>query len=334
MNIDAPHFYTGEVIDSNLTDTYLDANDLGNDHFLITVRPYEGKLQDVICRPADNHLKQIPLIGEHVLIFQGLNEYSNADKVRQQWYYFPAYSIQSNVNNNALPNITQIRDSDENPVDESNVKLGKSFEEKDISSMQPYEGDVILEGRWGNSIRLGSTIKEGNYSIKPDWSGDKSGDPIIVLSNSVNHKSKKFISEKIKTDSSLLYLTTTQTLPNLVLSKSLNAEGTKSNLYKESQLIGVANRITLQAKTDRVILDSPKAISLITKGQIRLGADDASSSVALGEKLQECLRKICLILQAGTVGSPYAQQMALAGDVAAVQKIVENELLSSKVKTI
>ena len=330
MNIDAPHFYTGEVIENNLTKTYLDSNDLGNDHFLITVRPYEGKLQDVTCRPAVIGIKQIPLIGEHVLIFQGLNEFSNADKVRYQWYYFPAYSIQSNINNNALPNITQIRDSDENPVDESNVKLGESFKERDISSMQPYEGDTLIEGRWGNSIRLSSTINEGNYSIKPEWYGD----PVIILSNTVNHKSKRFITENIKTDSSLLYLTTTQTLPNLVLSKSLNAEGTKSNLYKESQLVGIANRITLQSKTDRVILDSPKAISLITKGQVRLGADDASSSVALGEKLQECLRKICLILQAGTVGSPYAQQMALAGDIAAVQKIVENELLSSKVKTI
>ena len=50
--------------------------------------------------------KQIPVIGEHVLIFEGTDEYGNLDTTRRQWYYFPPYGIQSGINSNPLPGIS------------------------------------------------------------------------------------------------------------------------------------------------------------------------------------------------------------------------------------
>ena len=46
-----------------------------------------------------------------------------------------------------------------------NVRVGDTFTTKQyIYPLRPYEGDVIQEGRWGNSIRLGSTVKnQGNH---------------------------------------------------------------------------------------------------------------------------------------------------------------------------
>jgi hypothetical protein len=41
------------------------------------------------------------------------------------------------------------------------INLGSTFQEKtNIYPLLSYEGDYIMEGRWGNSIRFGSTVKD------------------------------------------------------------------------------------------------------------------------------------------------------------------------------
>ena len=47
-----------------------------------------------------------------------------------------------------------------------------------------FAGDIIVEGRWGNSIRFGSTAKTDNIIYTNNWSntGDN-GDPITILRN-------------------------------------------------------------------------------------------------------------------------------------------------------
>ena len=333
-NNGAPGFYIGEVIDNKKTETYRDVNDYGNDVFLITVRPTgTWKDQDLICRPANINIKQIPLIGEHVLIFQANNDRSSADVTRYQWYYFPAYNIQSNINHNALPGVAQIKEGDVNPVEqEDDIPLGKTFKQRIVSAMQPYEGDLLLEGRWGNSIRLSSTLGSGAYSLRPTWSGTTDGDPIIILSNSTNHTRNRFITEHIKNDQSSLYLTSTQTLSNLVLSKQIAYEDTKENQYSESQIVGVANRIILQAKDNNIILDSKQRITLLTD-RLMLGDDSATEPLVLGEKLEEILKLIIAGCRAGTAGSPfYHQAQGLPEFQQAYSKI--KEMLSTKVYTI
>ena len=52
----------------------------------------------------------------------------------------------------------------------------------DIKSILPYEGDIIYEGRWGQSFRLGSTVNNAN--IPNTWSSaGENGDPITILRN-------------------------------------------------------------------------------------------------------------------------------------------------------
>ena len=59
--------------------------------------------------------------------------------------------------------------------------LGRTFQDMTISKLQPYEGDVMFEGRHGQSIRFGSTYKTG---LSPNFysAGGENGDPIIVFS--------------------------------------------------------------------------------------------------------------------------------------------------------
>ena len=201
-------FLLAEVVDNNVLETYEYNKDNINLSYTILVRTYdEEKTQELICKPANRRLKDIPLVGEHVLIFQGTNEFSTADKYRRQWYYFPAYGIQSNINHNALPGISEIQTSNVNTTGVQG-ELGKSFKEKEVSALQQFEGDTVIEGRFSNSIRLGSTINNGKYSLQPTWQGNTDGDPIIIISNAHNDKrNKEFTIESFNDDASSFYLT-------------------------------------------------------------------------------------------------------------------------------
>jgi len=169
-----------------------------DDLFSIRVRTYnEEEGRPFLARPCNSNIKQIPLVGEHVLVFRAINQESTTDKRRGQWYYFPAISIQSAVNNNSLPGIARNRGNDVNEVPQNIAEkpLGETFEEQVVSPLQPYEGDILIEGRFGNSIRLGSTIQDASnssrYTISPSWNGNLNSDPIIILANGqVNKKIK------------------------------------------------------------------------------------------------------------------------------------------------
>ena len=67
-------------------------NSTVNDLFTISVRTYtEDESRALNARPANPNIKQIPLIGEHVLIFRAINQENTADNRYDHWYYFPAF---------------------------------------------------------------------------------------------------------------------------------------------------------------------------------------------------------------------------------------------------
>lgn len=298
-------FHLAEVISNNNIDTYkrTEIDNSINDFFLITVRTYDAnRTQDIDCRPANPNIKQIPLIGEHVLIFQGTNEFSNIDKFRRQWYYLPAYSIQSAINENALPGVAKLRASDINPLpSQDNTPLGNSFKQKVVSPLQPYEGDILIEGRFSNSIRLGSTVTGGDYTISPSWRGNTNSDPIIILSNGhTDLRNKKFTIEDINKDASSLYLTSKQKVSTLKLYKPLT-KSTNYTSYDMPQLIGSANRIVFAAKTDSIILDTPNRITLNTP-EVCLGSEDKNHPLVKGDILKDILQQLILVINAGVTG--------------------------------
>jgi hypothetical protein len=294
-------------VKSGYDTTYLDENP--SDLYTIFVQPYDtSNKQNIPCRPASNSIKQIPLVGEHVLIFKGISQFSSADVKSTQWYYFNPYPIQSGINSNILPTISQPRTGDvSQPV--VVVEDTRGFEETAVSPIQPYQGDSIFEGRWGNSLRLSSTCFGGNYTISPPWDGQTCGDPITILSNGRQNpptpsfgsaqpgNKRKFTVETPDSCDSALYLTSTQKISKLEL--SLNP-GRNPGLdsYDKPQLIGVADRIVLSARNDKMWLGAKDEIIVSTNKKIRLGHDDAINPVIKGNDLVELLRKlITLILE-------------------------------------
>ena len=282
----------------NTSNAFNDSNNNELDQLTITVRTISDVNVRIYknVRPANLHDLSIPLPGEHVLIFTGLRQESNTRDRRYDWYYLTTYSIQTTVNNNLLPGVTY--ETTNSNGTELSTAWTKQISEKTISILQPFPGDRIIQGRWGNRIRLSSTIKTQDTVISksPSWTRNtgRDGDPIIVLSNTKNNNSSTdFITENINTDYSSLYLTSTQELTGYTVVKSLKQE----NGY-QSQLIGVADRINLNAKTDSVTINAPNNIELNTD-KVVFGTDINKEDGIYSTELYDVLNNILNVLISG-----------------------------------
>lgn len=188
------------------------------------------------AKPLFSYQKYLPLINEIVLLTEVTIDKDNKSKEKLK-LYLPNINIWNNPHHNAMPH-TEYYKSDnkgylstqdgftKTPQDNSlNIPLGETFQEKDfIRPLRPFEGDNILEGRLGNSIRLGSTSKPLN-----PWSQNgENSDPIIIIRNgqynNINDETFNPNIENINNDDSSIYLTSNQNISNFkVASKNLQS---------------------------------------------------------------------------------------------------------------
>jgi hypothetical protein len=227
------------VLGANYTDTevnldYENERDLGKIFFEPLYSNKSGLTGDgSFSKPAYpmfSFLRQYPLIGEIVLIFPGATADLNDNIQNQDLWYISAFSVWNSVHQNVFPSLEEYRNyvqsvaSPQTSTTETPtmppVPQGFTFEEKDagIKSLRPFEGDTIFQGRFGQSIRFGSTVpqlKNTNF-----WSSgkiSKSGDPITIILNSprkfttIEQQSPVTV-EDINRDGTSIYMTSTQTI--------------------------------------------------------------------------------------------------------------------------
>lgn len=288
-----PYDYTYKYVPSDQSDTTIDTL------FAIHVRTYTNYYDNefLLALPANPNIKQIPLVGEHVLVFRTTNQESSKNQWRESWYYLPLIGVKAAINANRLPGLAE----ELSDVDIENRKAGKTFESREVSPLQPYEGDLLIEGRWGNSIRFGSTIStNGDYTIDRPWRGDISGDPILIISNGQkNLSNKQFVVENIQTDPASIYLTTTQKIPEFKLNNTLYQAVSESE-FNYPQIIATSDRITLKAQTDHIILDSQTGIE-INSPKIYLGSSTDKEPMLHTDAVVQLLQKLIDTIQIGLV---------------------------------
>jgi hypothetical protein len=174
--------------------------------------------------PMFNFMRQYPVVNEIVLIMAGPTEKLNDRVSNQQYFYFPPYSLWNRANHGSFPNMDEyakflqqydnIEGYSGNEVQGAPLPLGYTFQENQkVRNLQPFEGDTILQARFGQSIRFGSTVP----ALKRDntWSNSgNNGDPITIILNSQRQENPglKFnnIVENINKDGSAIYMTSTQ----------------------------------------------------------------------------------------------------------------------------
>jgi hypothetical protein len=206
---------------------YQSSSDIGKIKYELLYSPLSTSKSSAVSEPAYpifNFIRNFPLVNEIVLILAGPSESLNDGYNNQQFFYFPPYSIWNNPNHGAFPNMAEYADflnkNSNRPdyvgtaVSSSTLPLGYTFtEDQKVRNLQPFEGDILLQARFGQSIRFGSTVpvmKKNN-----NWSNSgTNGDPITILINNQGTKSltSKFDAtvEDINRDGSSIYMTSTQ----------------------------------------------------------------------------------------------------------------------------
>jgi hypothetical protein len=217
------------------------------------------------CKPAKPiHAsnQNYPLVGELVYLVDApspISQGSNNNNTEK--YYTGTINLWNNNQQNA-------------PGEGS---LGKTFNENaDIRPLISFEGDRIYQGRKGNGIRFGSTVK--SRANLNEWSSiGNDGDPITILVNgyvTTDKKSLKPNVEEINKELSSLWMTSTQKIPLQpgALIKNPVFSSTEPNNYINPQIILNSDRIVLNTKKDDIILNSSGFIELSTDSIINLNS--------------------------------------------------------------
>lgn len=299
--------------------------------------------KDVIrARALDANIKNIPIRGEIILVTKAPSPHASAAAISQEYYYSNPVSIQSSVHHNGLPGMTdwlaqtnptnpEARDAARDGMPQSsqgnitpNYTIDPIFVERsDVYPIQPYSGDIILEGRWGQSIRFGSTIDERRkYPQVPTWKKGlgATGNPILIISNGTNPDKKprnEFILEEIDKDDSTIWLTSGQyvkfepasTFTPSITNKSINLF--TKNEYGGNAVMIASDRIVFNARKQEIIgfskegigfssekgisLDGKQVVEFESEQKISLGLN-AVQPVLMGTTTMNWLNDLCQVL--------------------------------------
>ena len=282
--------------------------------------PSPNFTSDNFAKPLFPNNKIFPLENEIVYILPLPNSDIQGDVNDVSYYYFQPINIWNSVHHNAIPdpiNGNSLPPSQQQDYEQteagavrrvtdggSEIELGDTFVEKlDIKNLQPFEGDIFYEGRWGQSLRFGSTVN--NSPISNPWSRTgQNGDPLTILRNEQYDDGKDaWIPqvEDINKEGSSIYMTSTQAIPIEVSSKSYKSyktAPTSPDKFAGEQIILNSGRLLFNTKEDSILMSSKKSINLnaindvnidapktvIQSNEVLLGDRDAFESVILGDK--------------------------------------------------
>jgi hypothetical protein len=325
------------VVDVILDETHPDFvslgewNGIGIIKYELILSPESEKAEKNIAKPLLANTKTFPLKNEIVFLISlpdtdSLNNLTD----NEVFYYLNVISLWNHPHHNAFPNpqnsstIPEAQRKDYKSIESGNIRRvtdnsteinlnstnnsgGKFVERVNIHPILPFTGDNIFEGRFGNSIRLGSTIKSKSQ-YQNNWSTTgQEGDPITVIRNGqpLNSSDEGWlpIVEDINSDLSSIYITSTQRIPINVSSKNYSGISTEQIplypiSYNSPQIILNSGRLLLNSTEDSILLSSQKVISIsanedigistrknvtLTGDLIKLGGINAGESLLLGD---------------------------------------------------
>jgi len=354
---------------------------LNSSNINVVNEPY--KKTNPTSKPLGFSLSNFPLIGETVYIIGNLPDNNTIRQLKfrsnrnynPQTFYINTLNFWGSPHHNAYPigvnsqtplsqnkNYlqTQVGSRVQTTPNQVQAFLGLTFDEKsNIHPLTNFEGDIILEGRWGNSIRFGSTVIQRPNS----WSSTGSnGAPITILRNGQGTQANEGwipITENINNDDSSIYLTSTQNIPINVSSTnnyySYKTKPTAPNQYAGRQIILNSGRLVFNTTEDHLLLSSKKSINLNSVesinfdttqpiilstypvsdgGGVFLGSKIASESVLLGDSTIELLKTLLKELQTLTkilsvqVGVVPGASLAPTNTQAALTNITITNLLN------
>ena len=327
-----------------------------------------------IARPLTGNFKNLPLINEVVYIIALPDTEIESISSNTIEYYINIVSLWNHPHHNAFPTtpntLPPTQQKDYIQTEAGNVRrvtdqsteifLGKTFiERSNIHPLLPFEGDIIYEGRWGNSIRVGSTVKD---SIN-NWSSvGTNGDPILIIRNGQGVQTEEGwvpTLEDINNDDSSIYSTSTQKIPLKASSTnydSYKTAPTSPDQYAGKQILINSGRLVFNSTVDHILFSSKKSINLnaveevnidtptvtFSSGKMFLGSKNATEPLLLGNQTVNLLDQllvnlqsfmtICSTLVSTPPGTPLGPLNIVSGQMSTILNGLQQNLNSIKSK--
>lgn len=243
--------------------------------------------------PLIGALKVLPLPNEVVTLHQTPVTNVQNNSSQKIVYYGQVVNLWGSPNHNALP------DAGYNPDE----VLGKGVKElSDINPLFPFPGDTLIEGRQGQSIRIGGNNSKEN----PLVDDSNNGKPYILISNGQisTDNGLDHIVENIDKDFNSLYFVSDHKInltPANIKRDSYDVKPIEFNNYVGNQVLLTGGRLVFNAKQDSILLSAKESIGLNAK-TINLDAADYfcidSSKIYLGKKARTSLGSEPVVLGA------------------------------------
>lgn len=210
------------------------------------------------ARPLYKHMLRYPIPGEIVNIVNLPGSNYN-EEGKNILFYLPSISLQGIPSSNDLPDI----------LNEDGIfpSLTEYFDPPiGVNALLPYEGDSIIEGRFGQSIRFSSTVDNAKVSNPNKWSNEGPiGNPITIIKNGQAFDPEKnngdHILEDINNDNSSIYMCSNQQISNFIPA-SFYDESYGQDIFKESKKDepNIANDVMNEDIKEDVVLKTPSNI--------------------------------------------------------------------------
>ena len=304
-----------------------------------------NSLAAITAKPLNTSYIRVPVVGEVVLILKAPSSFSSGTRDTSDTYYIDIVSMQSSIHHNGLPTATNKTITTSNASGDANKynesasgntqkaskpKIDPNFtEEVSVKPLQPYVGDVLMTGRYGNSIRFSTTPKSGKFTVKQKWSAGDPAAPITIVRNSKTTtgggKVNNFITEDFKKDDNLIVMASGQLIEFENSSKVLTSNAKyaldswkKENWGKTPQTLITSGRIIFNSTQKEIMafakngigLSSETAITIDAKNMISLNAKkmelgtDSKEPIILGKKWEKWMKDLIKAIGGCTIVHP------------------------------
>jgi len=230
--------------------------------------------------PLESTYQELPLIGELVYLF----------KIRGNFFYGKKVPLAHQIQENGMLNLN---DSLSHKTEDSTRKaivsksetmrvshrFGNYFKpDSRVRPLKHFEGDVVFQGRMGQSIRFGSSrIDPASDSLAPNIIL-RAGQGVGVERRSSVNSIHGLVLEDINVDPSSLWLTSDQTIPFVPSTISVGSfcRSIKTPLdgFSGATIAATSGQVILNSKKNNILLFSNKEIYLNSFSRMSIDSND------------------------------------------------------------
>jgi len=253
---------------------------------------YNDQNSQITASPLNFNCVRIPIVGELVLLINTASSFGTSGKFSTRAYYLDIISLQSSIHHNALPRAASTTpeasseeysetSSGDTTTEPASPTIDANFIEKETpGALQPYVGDVILQGRYGNSIRFTTTPEGPEFEVPPKFS-EAPGAPITIFRNSAGTNGNLLTTEDFTNEDNVIVMASGQRLEFEQASSVLSsAKSKKITSWSDEgwgttpQTLISSGRIIFNSTQKEIIAFAKNGIALSSATAITIDATD------------------------------------------------------------